>query len=161
MNKKEMEVSRTQAWNYFEYHATQRLTTFNFYLTLSSLISSALFFSLNSANLFWISIFLGFLLIIFSFIFQKLDRRNRDLINGAEEALKYFEKETRLPKDGNLPHITKIFLREEILTKKKKGEKSWFFWKNYLTYSDSFSVIYFGFGIIGGAGVVLSLVKLI
>jgi len=161
MNNKEMEVLRTQAWNYFEYHAAQRLTTFNFYLTLSSLISSALFLSLNNANLFWVSIFLGFLLITFSFIFQKLDRRNRDLIRGAEEALKYFEKETKLPRDGDLPHITKIFSREEILTKKKKAKKSWLFWNNYLTYSDSFSVIYFGFGIIGAIGVILSLVKLI
>ncbi len=78
------------------------------------------------------------------------------MIKGAEEALKYFEKAAHLPNEGILPHVAKLFSREEILTKRKKKQRLPFFWNKYFTYSSSFTVIYWGFGLIGAIGLALA-----
>lgn len=80
---------REQAWNFFQMQAGQRLMTFNYYVLISSLLCMGLASSFkddpyNS----YLGASFGFLLILFSFIFCKLDCRNSDLIKGSEEALK-------------------------------------------------------------------------
>ena len=90
MNERDIEL-RQQAWDYFEMHGNQRLTTFNFYIVISSVVATALFTVLTSSapRIGWL---LGGLLVFFSFIFWKLDSRNAELIKGAEAALKYLTK---------------------------------------------------------------------
>ena len=146
-----------RSWDYFEIHAAQRLTTFNFYIVLSSVIASALFTILPNSQASHVSCILGFLLIFFSFIFWKLDSRNKDLIKGAEAAIKYFERNSDIKDANEEPHVTKIFLREEFLTSKRRQKKSIFFWKNYLSYSNCFNIIFIVFGSVGLVGIVLSL----
>lgn len=160
MNKSKIDACkelRQQAWDYFDLHATQRLTTFNFYIVISSVIATALFTILQSSQAPRIGWLLGGLLVFFSFVFWKLDSRNRDLIRGAEAALKYFEQNSGFKDEGEEPHAVKVFLREEFLTSKKRRKNSILFWKNYLSYSDCFRIIFVSFGLTGLAGVILSL----
>lgn len=158
MNESEAHKELCQrAWDYFEMHAAQRLTTFNFYVVLSSVIATSLFTILPSSQASRVGWLLGLLLIFFSFVFWKLDSRNKGLIKGAEAAIKYFERNSDLKDDGGEPHVAKIFLREEFMTSKRRRKKSIFFWRNYLSYSNCFNIIFIGFGLAGLAGVVLSL----
>ena len=81
-----------QAWDYFQMHGTQRLTTFNFYIVISSFITAAMFSTFQKDyQAPYIGIILGLLVILLSLIFWKLDIRNSHLIKGAETALKFFE----------------------------------------------------------------------
>ena len=89
---------RKQAWDYFQLHATQRLTTFNFYVGISSLLVGGLAATIKGD--FEVPLLggvVGVLLLVFSLVFWKLDQRNSDLIKGAERALMYFEASMILP----------------------------------------------------------------
>ena len=149
---------RQQAWDYFEMHGNQRLTTFNFYIVISSVIASALFTVLPSGQRSHVGWLLGFLLIFFSFVFWKLDSRNKALIKGAEAALEYFEQNSNLKDEGEEPHVAKIFARERFLTSRKRQKNSILFWKNDLSFTKCFGIIFISFGVLGLAGIVVSLV---
>ena len=99
----------------------------------------------------YVGIVFGLLLILFSFIFWKLDQRNGDLIKGAEASLKFFETKSSLADDSGIPHVAKRFSREEFDTNIKKGANSWRFWRNHYSYSQCFRRV---FGIFGGGGFV-------
>src|SRR5262245_5052251 len=119
---------RKQAWDFFQLQAGQRLTTFNFYIALSSLIAGGLAASFKvGSDIQYIGPLLGVLLILFSFTFWKLDSRNRELIRSAETALKYFEDKAPLADDNNKPHVAKRFKREEADTKDLQSRNVW--WK--------------------------------
>ncbi len=151
---------RKQAWDFFQMQAGQRLTTFNFYIALSSLITTGLAASFNPALcLPSLGIVFGVLLLLFSFIFWKLDHRNRDLIKGAEASLKYYESKSSLKDDKGKPHIAKRFTREDYDTNEKKKQSSWRFWRNHYSYSTCFSAVFMVFGIVGLAGFIISLVR--
>jgi len=152
---------RKQAWDYFHMHASQRLTTFNFYIVISSVLTTGLaaMFKVDF-EIKYAGVALGFLLILFSFIFWKIDERNKEMIKGAEETLKFFERTSQLPDSGMEPHIAKRFLREEYDTNLKKAQRSWRFWRNYYSYSECFKFIFLIFFIVGLVGAVLSLWKI-
>ncbi|HYJ92297.1 MAG TPA: hypothetical protein VEV84_13385 [Pyrinomonadaceae bacterium] len=79
---------RQQAWDYFAIHASQRLTTFNFYLVIATLLTTGILASFQKQyEIRFAGIVLGLLLLIFSFVFWKLDQRNKHLIRHAEKAL--------------------------------------------------------------------------
>ena len=145
-----------RAWDYFEMHGTQRLTTFNFYIVFSSIVAASLLTPLQSGQATRAGLLPGLLLIFLSFVFWKLDVRNKDLIKAAEAALKYFEQTSNLQDTGDEPHIAKIFLHEEFMTCQRKQKKSVFFWKNHFSYSNSFNIIFACFGLVGLVGVVLA-----
>jgi hypothetical protein len=148
---------RKQAWDFFQLQAGQRLTTFNFYIALSSLLSGGLAASFKADIKFpYIGLLLGFLLVLFSFIFWKLDCRNRELITSAEETLKFFEKQVSLPDENGRPHIAKRFMREEFDTNVKKAKRSWRFWRNHLTYSQCFRLVFLTFTVVGALGAISS-----
>ena len=109
------EELRKQAWDFFQMQAGQRLTTFNFYIAISSLLSTGLVATFKSDIDFpSLGIVFGLLLILFSFIFWKLDQRNDDLIKGAEATLKFFEAKSALEDEADIPHVAKRFSREEF-----------------------------------------------
>lgn len=154
---------RKQAWDFFQMQAAQRLITFNFYIALSSLLSGGLAASVKiEERVPLFGVLLGLLLVLFSFVFWKLDHRNRDLIKGAEETLKYFENKAQLDDveeepepddDEKKPHIAKRFTREEHETTILKAARSWRLWRNHYSYSDCFGVVFVAFGIVGILGV--------
>jgi hypothetical protein len=152
------EELRQQAWNFFQMQAGQRLTTFNFYIAISSLLIAGLVATLKSdIDVPYLGLAFGLLLILFSFIFWKLDQRNGDLIKGAEAALKYFEKKAPLADDSGAPHVAKRFSREEYDTGIKKGSNSWCFWRNHYSYSQCFRLVFVIFGCCGFAGLCISI----
>ncbi len=154
------EALRQQAWDFFELQAEQRLTTFNFYIALSSLLSGGLAASFTTeVSLPYLGLLLGFLLVLLSFVFWKLDCRNRDLIKGAEEALRFFEAESPLPDEGSRPHPAKRFSREAFDTAQCTATISWRVWRNHYTYSWCFRVVFVTFGIVGVLGGALSVIE--
>jgi hypothetical protein len=153
------ESLRKQAWDYFQMHAGQRLSTFNFYIVISSVLSTALFTSFQKDyRIPGVSVILGFLLAFFSFIFWKLDVRNKELIKNAEAALKFFES-TRGPADSDEGvHVTKLFLHEEYHTDKKRSARYFFLWRRYWSYSDCFNLVFLAFECVGLSGIVVGLI---
>lgn len=86
------------AWKYFELHAQQRITVFNFYLAISGLVSTGIGICLQQGGAFnYISSFLCLFLMFVSFIFWKLDQRVSLLIKEAEKTLSIIERTIAQP----------------------------------------------------------------
>jgi hypothetical protein len=140
---------RKEAWDYFQVHAAQRMTAFNFYVVLSSVTATTYIASFRAdSNLQSARPALAGLLCIFAFIFWKLDQRNKFLIKNAERALKYFEQ---LDPAEN---IAKVFTQEEVETKllRVKGWRRALFWQLQLSYSDCFNTVFLLFFLVGLVG---------
>jgi len=141
------EPLRKQAWDYFQLHAAQRLTTFNFYLVACSAIAAGEVASFHKDfNFPALRIVLGCLLIVLSFVFWRLDERNRLLIKNAEAALKFFEEQ-----DAKDPAVTHLFRMEERVT----DSKGLF----HLSYAMCFRIVFVVFGLLGAASIPLSALK--
>lgn len=93
----DMEGAREYAWNWFELHAKQRQQSFHFYIILITGILGAYFISLRfgpapaSQSYSPIPLLLSIAAMVFSYLFYRLDRRNRVLVRYAESALAAFE----------------------------------------------------------------------
>jgi hypothetical protein len=150
---------RKQAWDFFAVQAGQRLTTFNFYIALSSLLSGGLAATFKvEVDIPHLGVLFGALLVLFSFVFWKLDQRNRDLIKSAEDVLKFFEGTAPFADADGRPHLAKRFLREEFETDLRKASRSWRFWRNHYSYSDCFRIVFLAFGGASLVGAVYSVV---
>jgi len=151
MREEEHSQLRKQAWDYFTVHASQRMTIFNFYIVLSSVVATSFFASFKSdSNLQSARPILAALLCFFAFIFWKLDQRNKVLIKNAERALKFFEQ--RDPVDS----IAKVFTQEEIETKANAvtGWRWILCWRWNLSYSSCFNLVFVCFFLVGFIGIV-------
>jgi hypothetical protein len=142
---------RKQAWDYFTTHASQRISTFNFYIVLSSLTATTYAAAWKQdSNLQEMRGLIAFLLCLFAFVFWKLDQRNRVLIRNAERALVRFEAAA----EGD-PEL-KVFTNEMIHTHKSRcsrfGWKWVLFWQLQLSYSDCFNTVFLVFACIGLVG---------
>jgi hypothetical protein len=149
----EVKQKRDYAWNYFQVHAGQRMSTFNFFIILAALLTTGL------AGTFvkefeWdvVGVVLGSGLIIISFSFWKLDQRVRFLIKHAENALKDLE-------NNYASGTEKLFVLEEIKTEERIRNKRWRFWEWHLSYSSSFGIVYIAFATLGILGIIGSLIK--
>ena len=81
------------AWKYFELHSQQRMTVFNFYITIISLLIAGSGICLQQGgDLIYLTSVIGVFIIFITFIFHKLDSRVSFLIKNAETALKNIEK---------------------------------------------------------------------
>ena len=153
---------RQYLWDYFHIHASQRLTTFNFYIIISSLISSGYVTTVGSSVVPRLAILLGVILVLFSFIFWKLDTRNKQLIKNAEEGLKYLENLSNylngVPTNNNVNSVLRIFSYEEEQTNKMKEKYSFWPWKNFYSYSKCFNTVFMVFGISWFVGTVYAIV---
>jgi len=101
------ELAFEHAWKYFEVHSQQRMTVFNFYITVVGLLAAGCGIALQQGGKFmYFSIILGFFISFITFIFYKLDGRVSVLIKNSEKALKNLEM--------NYEHTSaKIFLSED------------------------------------------------
>ncbi len=83
------------AWDWFEFHAKQRLTTFNFFLIIMGAIGYVYIFGKPDAPLInWIAFFGA----IISFLFLLLEVRNTILVGDGRAALDKLEKENHFKK---------------------------------------------------------------
>src|SRR5262245_17439344 len=108
---------RKYAWDYFKAHAEQRLKTFNFYLFLSALLitASSTAFNMRFLNPF-VGLALGCMLAFLSYIFQRLDLRNKELIGIGEQALIAIEKKMGPDGQDDIPNALQLFTREKYQT---------------------------------------------
>jgi hypothetical protein len=137
--------SYDHAWNYFQFHGTQRMTTFNFFVGICSLVAAG---SVNlianpsqSTNYIFVML-LGLFQVILSFLFWKLDRRISIMIKVAEKGLKKYEENFD-------EEAFRIMLNENELSNRLKDVKTSFFWQKHYSYSKAFNTIFFLFGLIG------------
>ncbi len=156
------EELRKQAWDFFQMQAGQRLTTFNYYVVISSVLCTGLAASFKTdSNNPYLGTSFGFLLVLFSMTFWKLDHRNKTLIKGAENALKFFESTSDFKDVNGTPHIANRFLREEFETNRNKKSRTWKFWQNCYSYSECFWFVFTIFSLVGLAGAIWSITRII
>ena len=149
---------REYVWGYFQLHSSQRLTAFNFYIVISTAIAAGYIFALGVYSIPAIAVPLGFTVSLLSFVFWKLDVRNRQLIKNAEEALKYLEDFTSTGGDKDQCEALKVFTYEEKQTNRMKARRSFWPWKNYYSYSVCFNMVFVVFGISGFVGAIYAAV---
>lgn len=142
---------REHAWKYFALHSDQRLRTFNFFLILAAVVLGGLLTYLKDANIPQFAAVGGFLLTFMSFIFWKLDCRNRELIRHSENALKTIEAD--LP-EGMVADALKLFSQEERATNQLKAAQrlSWHpmtWWRVHYSYSACFGLVFLCFALLG------------
>lgn len=133
-----------RAWAYFDRHAEQRLKTVNFYLILCVAIAAGFVSVVSSSNIFngWP---FGIVLAVVSFIFWKLEDRNRELVKHSESVLKQLED--LLP--SNVPISLRLFGSEEQKSEERKSDRSII--TGRYSYTTCFRLL---FGILGIGGFV-------
>jgi hypothetical protein len=97
-NKEEVELQKLRfdfAWKHFEFHAKQRTTMFQYFVTVAPLIVAAYFYFLKEKPVAYVPEALFVIAVIgavLSIVFGLLDVRNRDLYRISEENLCLLEK---------------------------------------------------------------------
>lgn len=89
------------AWNWFEYHAAQRLLAFRFFLIFIGIIAVALNNAVKVSN-FEIVQIIGGLGAFISLAFLALEIRNEQLVNVGRDALKVIENDAAYPVNEEL-----------------------------------------------------------
>lgn len=131
-----LERSIEHAWRYFELHAQQRMTVFNFFLAISGLVAAGVGVGIQQGEAFNILVsLLGCFLMLISFIFWKLDQRVSAMIKQAEAALCYLEGQS-------LYSEVAIFSKEIAETQKRSICGIW-------TYGRCFRLSFFLAGLMG------------
>lgn len=144
---KTQENNFEHAWRYFQLHATQRITVFNYFLLISGIVVSGLAAALQGSQRFSsLGIVLGLLLTLVSFVFWKLDQRTTFLIKHAELILIEIEKETSDKK-------FQIFNRESETTSTEINNNIWL---RQWSYGESFRLIFATMSCFGLGGTILS-----
>lgn len=134
-NSKNSSLSK-YAWKWFEYHAKQRVSMFNFFLLASGVFAHATV-SLICEKYFIPAMGLAFIGIIVSFSFLVLDRRNAGLVDMGEDVLRRLEDDSLFPKDfRGLDEEEKAtcrgILKRESDEKKRKTGIQWYIQHKYV-----------------------------
>lgn len=148
---------REYAWRYFALHADQRIKTFNFYLVLFGLVSGGLITLIKDSENYRLAAPIAFALAFISFIFWRLDIRNKELIYNSEDALKLLENDDRLLDDGSVPNRLKLFTYEDHATEIRKKKKMLGLIPRFYSYSTCFNAVFLIFGL---AGLIMGIVLL-
>jgi len=145
------ERDQERAWRYFEIHANHRLTIFNYFLILAGLLAAGIGASVQSTgHLRLVGIALGFILVLVSFVFWKLDQRASFFIKRAETALAQMESELS-------QEAFQLFLSEPTATCQAKKDAP--AWNPHWTYGQSLRCVFVGMGLFGIVGGVFSLCR--
>ena len=145
------------AWKYFELHANQRMSTFNFFIVIAALMTTALAKTFERDFQYsYVGIILGIGLSLSAYIFWKLDQRVRFLIKHAEGVLKEIELHW-LNNLGEDKFLSNLFTGEDAKTSNNK--KIFPLIYATLSYSNCFNIIYLLFGLFGILGFVGSMAK--
>lgn len=132
------------AWLYFQQHAQQRISYFNFFVIFSTILLTGFISSfqntVNKKEL--IGIGVGIIQIFVAYIFLKIDERNRFLTKHSEAIIKKIEK-----RYSGLPDKLQLFSysdkKTSILLKKNT------FFNKHITHGTSYKYMYYGFIILG------------
>ncbi|PIO97276.1 hypothetical protein [Pleomorphomonas carboxyditropha] len=146
------EAIANHVWKYFEIHASQRLTVFNFFSAFSGLIIAGIgAVGQASLNYAVVGIALGAILVVVSFVFWKLDQRSAFLVKHAEEALKVLE--------GEMTADLKLFTSEPVRRSVANNDANWLIqpW----TFGKSFRCLFLLTAICGLAALVFFIARLL
>ena len=123
------------AWNWFKYHAEQRLAMIRFaVLILGAIAAGAAYLHKDKEYLF--SSIICIFEIVITYCFLRLDLRTSDLIKLGENAL--IEKEDQMATDTGSQAIT-IFRRTDELRESRHAK-----WYNPYTYKQNFRLMFAG-----------------
>lgn len=107
----------TYAWNWFSYHAQQRLTAFHYFLIIVGFLIAGYITSLEN-DLYVVQAILGLVGVLISIAFLALDVRNTQLVDDGRDALRKIEKalnmETGIHR-ADYGRAKKALLRELLL----------------------------------------------
>lgn len=129
---------RLYAWNYFAFHADQRLRTFNFFLALVTVIVGGLIATLANSGRPGFGIPLAVALVVVAIVFWLLDEWNHDLLEGSETALKAIEGEQQSATEAD-PGLLRLFSREKYETERRKSARVFYFTFHSIFRSDQSS----------------------
>ena len=151
----------TIAWYYFQQHAQQRIGYFNFFLLFSSFLTAAFVAVLKEYRtlLAVMGIAIGLMQTVISFIFWKIDERNKILTKKAENAIKELERECKAL-DMSFPTIFCTEEKETELQKKLDIKNRRGIFSKHISHSKSFKMIFQVFGVLGTVEIIICVVQL-
>lgn len=129
------------SWKYFELHAGQRMTVFNYFIVLSGIIVTGIAGTVQLPYRFSVlGTALGFTLSLLSFVFWKLDQRAAFLVKHAEAA--HIVAESKLFQPGS-----RIFAEEP--TAHERASEAQNILIRPWTFGRSFRLVFVVMGLIG------------
>ena len=138
-------AARDYAWKWFQLHAGQRQTVFQFFLAIIGAVLAGYFALLHAEPSSCVARFFGLLIMGLSFLFWRLDCRGSQLVKIAERYLKTGEEKLALS----------MQLNEIKLVANADADKGGY---RYLEWVHSFRQIYqYIFGLIALLGLVVLL----
>ena len=141
---------RTYAWNYFAFHADQRMKVFQFYLVVTAALIAGFvalvpkargdFARLPSCVCFGVA--------FLTTMFALLDRRNAHLVKNGERALAHLDRMEQLSSvDG--PHVLQLFAVDDHESKEKPT-------RVHISFTDILTLTFFVVGLAAlGLGIAL------
>ena len=146
------------AWKYFQQHAQQRIGYFNFFVVFSVLMTTGLLTTFQEKfAAHFIGIAIGLILSLISFIFWKIDERNKYLTKHGENAIKEIEKKYHFDIQFEDLNKLQIFSCEENTTCELKSTEGCLpFYRRQISHSKSFNIIFLVFFLIGIFGSIAS-----
>ncbi len=151
---------RDYALGYFQLHANQRMTSFNFFVVIAALLTTALAGTFDKEfEYHLVGAVLGFSLVLIAFIFWKLDERVGYLVKHAEASLKEIETLWLEQDAGTAGNQLRLFSAEEEKTERMRSKHSWNPWAWQLSYATCFGWVYLVFGALGLFGAITALVR--
>lgn len=112
------------AWNWFEYHARQRLTSFRFFLVLLGIVVVAVRYSLEKQQ-FGFAGLIGLVSLFVSLAFLALEIRNKQLVDIGRNALQELENSSDFHK---LERETSVLKLAEKSVENRHWFYSYWFW---------------------------------
>jgi hypothetical protein len=136
---------RNHIWNYFSLHAQQRISVFQYFVTIETALFGGAFFAVQNSSTQGMRplALVGVFITILAFVFWKIDQRTRELIKNAENAL--IEVEAYLA--SQRAFITTLPVASDP---QRSGGLRWKPLKSgRLSYSQAFGIIFFICGVSG------------
>lgn len=142
------------AWKYFQMHAQQRISYFNYFVIFSTILSTCLLTTFQKDfQVPFIGIFISLIQMLLSIIFWKIDGRNKFLTKHAETVIKRIETDySGLEMNNNC-----LFCDEEVGTRiQKEKDKNKNIFIRQISHGKSYNIIYSIFFFLGLLGLVIS-----
>jgi hypothetical protein len=146
------------SWKYFQQHAQQRISYFNFFVVFSALVTSGLISTFQEKfEAHYVGLFLGICQMVISCIFWKIDTRNKFLTKHSESVIRRIEGKYIISPDEPESESFALFSLEEKETQiLRESQKKMCFIKRQFSHSICFRLIYIFFFIMGLSGFVIS-----
>ena len=127
------------AWGYFQQHAQQRITLFNFFVIFSTVMTTGYISSINGSYPI-MGVVVSILEILLAILFLKIEQRNKFLIYHVKEIIIGIER-AHFPNGTAAEKDFSIFHSEKQKSEKELGKKI-FFEPKMITHGRAYRAIY-------------------